>query len=241
MNELSIIIPCISTTEYLPQFLDTLVVHLMENPSDIDCIVVTHEGVLEPEIIIAHTRKHYPWLRLAIVQRKGSTRNFGTLARFGIAYSTSRYVVLVSPYGEDDVSIIPRMLAAIRQGTQVVQATRYTAEASSHSLPLRFRIYQFLYRFLTRAFLGFSITDSTYGFKMFDRTFMQALGLTQNGYSICPEITFKGLLAGGRVEYISCTMRSVPSNKDFKLHREGLGYFWVLVRSIAHRWGIPWF
>ena len=43
MNELSIIIPCVSTIDTLPGFVDQLAVHLMSNPSEIDVIVVQKE------------------------------------------------------------------------------------------------------------------------------------------------------------------------------------------------------
>jgi len=108
------------------------------------------------------------------------------------------------------------------------------------NVPLRFRFYQTIYLFLTRLFLGFRISDSTYGFKMFDRLFIQAMGLNQNGYSICPEITFKALLAGGRVEYLASSMKSTPINKDFKLYEEGIKYLWLLIRGFGHRMGILW-
>jgi hypothetical protein len=133
------------------------------------------------------------------------------------------------------------MLTKIRLGAQVVQATRYTRKGLTLKVPFRFRLYQDIYRFLTRVLLGFRISDSTYGFKMFDRIFIQAIGLNQNGHSICPEITIKALLAGGRVEYITSTNKSIPINRDFKLYQEGLGYFYLLSRGLVHRLGILWF
>ncbi|MDO8435403.1 MAG: glycosyltransferase [bacterium] len=241
MNELSIIVPCVSTTETLYQFLDQLALQVMDRPSDIDVIVVTNETVVAPEAIVSYVRERHPWLRLVVLQRRGAMRNFGALVRFGVAYSTSRSVVIVSPYGEDDLSLITRMLDTMRKGAQVVQATRYASPEAARSVSWLFRFYQSAYRFLTRALLGLSITDSTYGFKMFDRVFVQALGLTHNGYSVCPEITLKALLAGGRVEYLTSMAKTTPLNKDFKIWREGMGYLWVLVRGSLHRVGIVWF
>lgn len=241
MNELSIIVPCVSTTDTLPQFFDAMAAHLMEHASDIDIIVVAHEDIKSPESIIEYVRRRYPWLQFEMLIRERGMRRYGALVRFGIAHSASRYVVLVSPYGEDDVKIIPHMLQHIRKGVQIVQATRYARLEDAQAVPLRFRLYQVLYRFLTRALLGVTITDSTYGFKMFDRAFIQALGLTQHGYSICPEITLKGLLADGKVTYISSTIRTTPLNKDFKLSREGLGYLLLLMRGVGHRIGVLWF
>ena len=240
-NEWSVIIPCVSTSETLPRCIDGLARYLMENPSDTDLIVVTNPSASSPEQILEYVHTKYPWLKLAMLQRSGKDVSFGALTRFGVAHSGSRYAVIVSPYGEDDLSIIPAMLRKIRGGAQVVQATRYATPADARKVSPLFRSYQYIYRFLTRILLGVNITDSTYGFKMFDRAFVQALGLTQNGYSICPEITLKAVLAGGKVEYIPSTASLSPLNKDFKLYRDGLGYLWLLVRGFGHRMGILWF
>ena len=215
MNELSVIIPYLSSSETLASFIDKLSVYLMENPGDVDVIIVANEGAGLSESTVKQFREKYSWLKLKVLQRKGKFRSYGALVRFGIAYSTSRYAVLVSPYGEDDISLINEMLRKIRKGAQVVQVTRYSSEADTKIIPLKYRMYQFIYRFLIKGFLGFKISDSTYGYKMFDRIFIQALGLTQNGYSICPEITLKALLAGGKVEYLSPSIAPQPVNKNF--------------------------
>ena len=240
MNELSIIIPCISSIDLLQDFMDELAVYLMANPSDVDVIVVANENVQHTGRLVHHVRTKYPWLKFEIVLRKGGVRKFGALARFGIACSMSRYAVLVSPHGEDDISLINPMLSTIRKGYQVIQVNRYARDVDIKRIALRARVYQVVYRALTKALLGYKISDSTYHFKMFDRVFIQAIGLNQNGYAICPEITLKTLLARGRVEYISSATKSVI-NKDFKLRREGLGYLWLLVRGAFHRIGVHWF
>lgn len=241
MNELSIIIPCTSSLGKLPSFIDELAFCVMDNPTDIDIIVVLNEQVDFVADVVRHVRSKYPWLKFEMLKRSGKSRSYGALARFGIAYSTSRYAVLVSPYGDDDIGIIDAMLANARNGAQVVQATRYASGSDAENVRWRFRLYQVIYRFLTRLFIGFKLSDSTYGFKMFDRVFIQALGLNQNGYSICPEITFKTLLAGGNVEYISSSVKSISIGKDFKLYKEGLGYLWLLMRGCVHRLGVLWF
>ncbi|MGD0335719.1 MAG: glycosyltransferase [Candidatus Omnitrophota bacterium] len=241
MNELSVIIPCISTTELLPALVDELAGYLMANPSDVDIIVVANEKSYTPNNLSGYVQSNYPWLKFEMLQLKGGRRSFGALARFGIAYSTSSYVVLVSGYGEDDIGIIPKMLNQIRNGAQVVQATRSGSLSNKNDVSFKFRLYQALYRFLIKLLLGIKIKDSTYGFKMFDRVFIQSLGLNQNGFSICPEITLKALLAGGRVEYVDSKVKSKPLNKDFKLYKEGISYLWLLLRGFAHRLGILWF
>lgn len=241
MNELSIIVPCLSSVDVLPEFLDELAKYLMENPNDIEIIIVTNDSLDPAAPIVGYVQDRYPWTKFRMLQRLGESRGHGALVRLGLACSTGRYAVLVSPYGEDDISIITRMLGMIRKGSQVIQVTRYSLPEDSDTVQLRYRIYQHVYRFLTRLLTGHKISDSTYGFKMFDRIFIQALGLTQNGRGISPEITLKGLLAGGKVEYLPSGVRAREIGAKFKLHKDGFGYLWLLIRGLGHRIGIAWF
>ncbi|HOW43041.1 MAG TPA: glycosyltransferase [Candidatus Omnitrophota bacterium] len=241
MNELSIIVPCIYSTDRLPRLIDELSGYLMTNPADIDLIVVANEQAVAAEDIVAYVRAKYPWIKFTFLRLNGGIRSYGALVRFGLAYSTSQYAVLLSAHGDDDSGMIPRMLVEIRKGFQVVQAVRYAHTGNGKNIPLRFKLYQSVYRGLTRVMLGLNINDSTYGFKMFDRVFLQALGLTQNGFSISPEITFKALLARGRVAYLVSAFKDIPLSRDFKLYKEGIGYLWLLYRGCMHRLGVSWF
>lgn len=239
MNDLSIVVPCTQSTAELPKFLDELAAYLMANPSDTDVIIVANRGDAHLDAVASCVRERYPWVQCTILERIGAARRYGALARFGIAFSTSRYIALVSPYGEDDLSALPSMIAALRKGAQVAQATRYARPEDARTLSWQFRAYQAIYRVLVRLLLGHAVADSTYGYKMFDRVYLLALGLTQNGYALCPEITLKGLLGGGRVAYVPTTTGG--AHGDFRLLRDGPAYAWILVRGFIHRMGVPWF
>lgn len=240
MNELSIIVPCAGTTDVVPACVDRLAAYLMVNPSDTDVIVVANDANDRLDAIVRDVGAQYPWMQFTLLQRVGTARRFGALARFGIAYSASRYVALVSPYGDDDLAALPQMLAELRKGAQVAQATRYARPEDARTLSWPFRAYQRVYRVCIRILLGHAVTDSTYGYKMFDRVYVQALGLTQNGYALCPEITLKGLLGGGRIAYTPTAPKPVRAS-DFRLLRDGPAYAWVLFRGLGHRVGISWF
>lgn len=240
MNELSIIIPCPTATDTLWGFIERLVSLFMNNPADVDVIIVANEDIHIDQRQLKAVRQRFPWLKLNVLMRHGH-HAYGALIRFGMAYSLSRYVAIVSPYGGDDITLLSPMLSKIRKGVQLVQATRLPQDMDAQAYPLRFRWYQRIYRLLSRWMLGQDTQDSTYGFKMVDRVFIQSLGLTLNGYSISPEITYKTLLAGGKVVYLSSHLQQAPLNKDFKLYREGLGFVWVLLRGFCHRLGMLWF
>jgi hypothetical protein len=110
-------------------------------------------------------------------------------------------------------------------------------------VPARFRLYQYVYRHVIRFALGYDIPDSTYGFRAFHRPFVQALGLTAHSFAVCPEITFKVLLAGGTVERVPGAQRApmLAAQDKFKLKNELWGYGATLARATLHRVGIRWF
>ena len=242
MNELSILVPCISSEKILPDFIDNLTNYLMSNPADVEVIVIMNESSDYLNVINNYIQKKYPWLKIIILQKNGKNNPIGTMIRFGLAFSSSRYAVLMSPYGEADLRIINKMLGIIRKGCQLVQVTRFLKRDDAVSVKPKFRIYQLVYRFLARSLLGLSSTDFTYGYKMFDRVFVQAIGLTQNTHAISPEINIKTLLAGGKIEYLASAVMPTLIGGKFKLYKDGPGYLWLIVRGLFHRLKIiKWF
>ena len=242
MNELSIIVICHSRVDILTNFIDSLSKYLMSNPGDIEIIIVTNENQNSLSSVSKYVKERYPWLKFRMLQKKGSSNPIGAMIRFGIAFSTSKYVVLISPYGEDDISIINNMLTLIRKGSQLVQVTRYSNQSDSGSVELIFRLYQTVYQTLAWLFLGLQSSDFTYGYKMFDRVFVQSVGLTQNTCAISPEVTIKTLLANGKIEYLPSAVKPSIIGGKFKLYKDGPGYLWLIVRGLMHRAGlINWF
>ncbi len=110
-------------------------------------------------------------------------------------------------------------------------------------MPRRFHVYQDVYRRAIRLALGVDIPDSTYGFRAFNRTFVTALGMTAHSFAVCPEITFKVLLGGGRVERVpgAQTGPMYADQPKFRLRNELGGYALTLLRAALHRAGVRWF
>ena len=188
MNELSIIVICHSRVEVLPNFIDSLSKYLMGNPGDIEIIIVTNEnnpiltqgqvlvekysyGLHKSEKMVCiknsltsvsnFVKECYPWLKFRMLQKNGTSNPIGAMIRFGLAFSTSKYVVLISPYGEDDISIINNMLTLMRKGSQLVQVSRYSNQQDSGTVKVVFRFYQAVYQKLAWLFLGLRSSDFT--------------------------------------------------------------------------------
>ena len=160
-----------------------------------------------------------------------------------MAYATGRFVVVVMPDARDPLELIPKMLAELRSGCHLVLCSRYEGGALAAGVPRRFALYQAIYRRAVRLLLGLDIPDSTYGFRAFSRTFVQALGITGRRFSVCSEITFKVILAGGRTVRVQGA-QSGPMLQDqsrFTLGSELAGYAGTLLRASLHRAGLRWF
>jgi hypothetical protein len=161
-----------------------------------------------------------------------------------MAYSQGRYCVVVMSDARDPLELIPDMLTELRGGAHLVLCSRYEGEEpEAAGVPRRFVAYQSLYRRAIRLLLGADIPDSTYGFRAFNRTFVQALGIAGRRFSVCSEITFKVLLAGGTTVRVP----GAPSGpmfreqSKFRLGNELAGYALTLLRAWLHRVGLRWF
>jgi glycosyltransferase involved in cell wall biosynthesis len=190
----------------------------------------------------AELSRRFPELHMRVLQRSRPHPGFGALVRYGIAHATGRYCVLVAPDGTDPVELIPQMVQELREGRQMVICSRYSSD-NGVAVSRRYYVYQRIYRSAIKVLLGCEITDSTNGFRAFDRVFMQAIGLTSNRFSVCPEMTFKATLAGGEVGYLAGQPLPRPGagSEKFKLSTEIAGYAGVLARATLHRVGIHWF
>ena len=185
----------------------------------------------------------YPLLHMRVLVRDRAPSGFGSLVRLGVAYSQGRFCVLVMPDARDPLELIPKMVAELRSGAHLVLCSRYEGKDSSAHLPRRFVVYQTIYRRAVRLALGVDIPDSTYGFRAFNRTFVQAIGLTGRRMSVCSEITFKVLLAGGTMARVpgGPTGSMVREQSKFRLGNELGGYALTLLRAWVHRLGLSWF
>lgn len=243
MPELSVVMPCLDEEETLQGAVDALNDVVTQASLDVELIILDDESRDGTLSLATRLIDEYPSLHIRVFHRVRRRRGFGAIARYGVAHATGRYCAFVSADGLDPVHLLPQFLPRLRAGAQHVQCSRYVRPEDNHTVPLKYRLYQSVYRRLVQILLGQEIKDSTYGFRAFDRVFIQALGVTSNRFNLCPEITFKVLLSGGRTDYLPGhpTPHRKGGSAKFQLPHESLGYLYVLVRASLHRIGLYWF
>jgi len=242
MAELSVVIPCLNEADNLPIVLAELNTVCVENNLDIE-VLISDDASEDLTLDIAQSLYgKYPDLRVRVLHRYPPRRGYGAVVRYGLAHATGRFAAVVAADGENPVELLPEMLSQARAGAQLVQCSRYSTPGDDAHVPGVFKFYQQVYRLLVRVFLGQTLPDSTYGFKLFDRVLVLALGTVSNRFNLSPEITFKMLLAGGKVVFVRGFRRPRKlGTSKFRLHRELDGFLLVLLRASLHRVGLVWF
>ncbi|MFH0821181.1 MAG: glycosyltransferase family 2 protein [Pseudomonadota bacterium] len=243
MVELSIIVPCRNDERRLPETIGSLNDVVTHSSLNVETLIVDDESADRTLEVAQELSAKYPAMRIRVFARKRLRRGFGSMVRYAMAYSNGRYCCLVSSDGHDPVALLPKFLQLLRNGAQLVQCTRYEREEDYRVLPIKYRVYQAIYRQLTFWLLHEKITDTTYGFRAFDRIYIQALGTSSARFDICPEITYKVLLGGGKIEFVPGSVKAVDrgGSVKFQLAHEIWGYGYVLLRAGLHRVGLKWF
>jgi dolichol-phosphate mannosyltransferase len=200
--EISIIIPCLDEERTLPATVQRLNEVVTRASLDTEVIILDDESQDSTLRVAAGLIDQYPFLHIRVFHRVRRRRGFGAIVRYGLAHATGRYCAFVSADTLDPIEHLPEFLARLRAGADHVQVSRYIRPEDRATIPLKYRLYQTVYRRLIRLLLGREIKDSTYGFRAFDRIYAQSLGVTSNRFNVCPEITCKVLLSGGKLEYL---------------------------------------
>lgn len=242
-TELSIIIPCYNNAETLPDTVRELNDIVAHNSMNVETLIIDDQSEDNSLDVARGFIGQYPALHARVFERNRRFHATGSVVRFGLAYATGRSCVIVQADGSDPIELLPTFLKKLREGAQLVQCTRFATKETEATVGKRFRVYQRLYRSATRMLLGANFTDTTNGFRAFNRKFVCALGLFSGRMNVYPEITFKVHLAGGTIEYVPGVERHSSNHHpgQFKLRREIAGYANVLLRAALHRRGIAWF
>jgi dolichol-phosphate mannosyltransferase len=241
--ELSIVMPCSNAEQVLPATLTRLDAVVGESSLDVELILLDDESE-DATVEVARTLgERFPSLRMRVFHRVRRRRGYGAVVRFGMAHATGRYCCFVAADGRDPVELLPALVGRLRAGAHHVQVSRYLRPEDWGVVPRRYRAYQAVYRTLVRLLLARSATDSTYAFRAFHRAYVMALGTSSNRFDICPEITFKMMLSGARMEWVPgrADVDHRSGSSRFQLPLEIPGYLYVLLRAGLHRAGVYWF
>ncbi|MBI4021205.1 MAG: glycosyltransferase [Candidatus Aenigmarchaeota archaeon] len=140
--------------------------------------------------------------RITVIRRRGRpSRDLGSSLREGFTHCRGQYVLIMDADLSHDPDEIP-LLFRHRKEADIIIGSRYVPGGSG-DMPLSRSLISRTYNTLARILTGAPAHDITTGFKLYRRTVLDSLHLTNTGFGLHVEILLKALRAGA-------TVREVP-------------------------------
>ncbi len=191
-------------------------------------IVVNDNSTDRTREIVRKLQDEYD--NLVLINRRG---NHGLGRCLNRAYEEVEEGVVVAVMADlaDDVNDIPKMLDKIREGYDLVSASRYIPNGSGEHED---RFKHFLSRFLGKALqvlIGLPTNDATNAYKLYRVSILEKIGiLRSDNYTTGLELTVKAYLNGFRIAEVSTVWRDRAKGKSqFKIFKVAPEYIrWFL-------------
>lgn len=236
--EVSIIIPCLNEEQNIPSVIERVSAIIESARLSAEILIVddcSDDYTFREALLLSQENRN------VIALHKGLPRGIGHAISFAIEHARGIVGVVVMGDGVDPLAAIPDFRDEIIEGgADLVLLSRHSDPADAASIPMTYRIYQWLYRLLLRMLVNLPLKDPTYAFRGFRLEFVRGLGLTSGGFEISPEITLKTWIRGGQIRELKGRQgRRLAGESKFVFSRQGFGYARVALQATReyHRRG----
>jgi glycosyltransferase involved in cell wall biosynthesis len=197
--ELTVVMPCLNEAETLAVCVDKAMAALREHGIAGE-VVVADNGSTDGSqaIALAHGARVVPV----------PVRGYGAALDAGVRAANGRYVLMADADDSYEFGHIPRFLAELRQGNQLVMGNRFRGGIGPGAMPplhkyLGNPVLSFLGRTLFRAPIG----DFHCGIRAFSKEGYEQLGLRTTGMEYASEMVVKSALLGQRIAEVPTTLK----------------------------------
>ncbi len=227
--ELTVVMPCLNEAETLATCVDKAVAALQQNGIEGE-VVVADNGSTDGSqaIALAHGARVVPV----------PVRGYGAALDAGIAAAGGKYVIMADADDSYNFAHIPRFLAELREGADLVMGNRFQGGIGPAAMP-------FLHRYLGNPVLSWMgrtlfhtpVGDFHCGMRAFSKTAYEQLKLRTTGMEFASEMVVKSSLLRQRIVEVPTTLqkdgRSRPPH--LKTWRDGWRHFRFLL-MYSPRW-----
>jgi glycosyltransferase involved in cell wall biosynthesis len=162
-------------------------------------------------------------------------RGFGSALRSGFAHAAGDVMIPFMGDRSDDPETIPRMVARVEEGWDVVAGSRYVRGGDIVGNTSKQRVSRF-YSMVMRWAGGPPIHDVSNAFKAYRRSVVEAVATVADSFDISVELTVKAAQAGFRVgEVPSVWTNRVLGSSNFHAGRELRNYGRWLALALGGR------
>jgi len=222
MMDLSIVIPAYNESENILTLLNDLEKLVEHAPCRIQVLVVddgSQDGTWE---IVNREMSRRSWL---VALRNSTNQGMGSALKLGTVKAKYLFLAWIMADRTDRLEDIWSMYDKLVNGADLVVASRAIQGGSYGDLVSLKAWGSRLFSSLARWVLNLPVHDSTNAFRVFRRSLFEELHLERDDFAISPEMVFKAVAGGKRVE-------EVPTVYFFRMH--GMSNFSILHMSLVY-------
>jgi glycosyltransferase involved in cell wall biosynthesis len=221
--EVSVVFPCLNEER-------TLATCLRETRQALDA------AGIDGEIIVADNGSTDRSQQIAIDEGarvvQVPDRGYGNALFHGFEMARGKFLVFLDADLSYDPAHIPRFVAAMREGADLVMGSRFKGRIHDHAMP---RLHRYLgtpvLTRLVNLFFGCRITDVNCGMRGLTRYAFRRLGLRSGGMEFASEMVLKSARLGLRIAEIPTDLR--PDQRGRRPHLRSFRDGWRHLRYLV--------
>lgn len=162
-----------------------------------------------------------------------STRGYGAALLGGISVARGKYIVMADCDGSYDFLEIPRFIAKLEEGNELVMGNRFSGQIKEGAMPWLHRVIgnpllSGIGRILFRAPCG----DFHCGLRAFKRTSITQLSLQSRGMEFATELVARSAQSKLRIAEIPITLSPDlrPGGPHLRTFRDGARHLWLMLK-----------
>ncbi len=187
--DLTVIVPAYREAGNLPLVCDRLLETFTSESISAEILLIDDASPDETYSVALEQMWRSPSIRAF---SKPTPRGMGNGIRYGLMKARAPIVAVTMGDGSDEVSRIPEMFHKVRdEGFALAIGSRYRHRQNYATVPLLYRFWSRLFRFVAWLSIGVELNDYTNAFRVFHRRIFARYGPESGGFEISPEITFK--------------------------------------------------
>ncbi len=203
--EVSVVLPCLDEAQTLAACIDTIK-NALKLHDLVGEIIVSDNGSVDESREIALQGG----ARIVPVKDRG----YGSALRGGIAAAKGKYIVFGDADGSYDFMDVPRLVAKLREGDDLVMGNRFKGKIHDGAMPLLHRyLGNPVLSALGRLFFGVQVGDFHCGLRGFSKAAFQTMELRSTGMEFASEMVIKAALCGLRIGEIPIELRPDGRNR----------------------------
>lgn len=223
----SIVIPAYNEEDNIRSLVDQII-KLKENKKlNCEIIIVDDNSKDNTGKIADEFSKKFNFIR--VIHRRKGNNGMGFALLEGTDMAKGSLVLWIMGDKSDDLDTIPGMIEKMREGYDMVLASRYMHGGSRGDLGIDKAILGKTYSFLCRLLFGIRVHDITNAFRCFRKIIIREINLESGDFAISPEFSIKAYLHGYRLGEVPTRYHNrVAGRTKFNLFRMGIKYLKLL-------------